>query len=161
VRRGSLRSMTIHITQWRRAAAAIAVVASLVWAAEAHARSEQRFPDGVRVTLSPTPLDAALCGIHQICVFANANYQGVQASFPRCTGNRPKSYELRKYGLPPVRTGWLTGVTSWRNNLGSGYSAQFLDMQGLPLIRVNRPGGGHMPAGANDKAAWVDLLCLP
>jgi Acyl-CoA dehydrogenase, C-terminal domain len=92
---------------------------------------------------------------------AEVDYQGIQASFPRCTKNRPKMYQLSKYGLPPRKTGWLTGVTSWRNNMGRGYSAQFLDSQMLTLIRVNRAGPRHMPARANDEAAWVAMLCVP
>ena len=40
---------------------------------------------------------------------------------PECTGNRPKCYQLRKYGLPPGKPGWIfSGVTSWRNNMARG-----------------------------------------
>jgi hypothetical protein len=97
----------------------------------------------------------------RLCVWADANYQGTRASFPSCTRNRPKTYRLSDYLLPPRHDGWLTGVTSWRNNMGRGYSAQFLDMQHLPLHRVNRGGGGHMPPDKNDEAALVDRLCVP
>ncbi len=126
-------------------------------------RNQIRFADGVRVTLSRSGRSGALCGARRFCVWADAGFQGIQASFPRCTGNRPKSYQLSKYGLPPRKPGgWVfSGVTSWRNNMGRGYSAQFLDSQALPLLRVNRGGGGHMPARKNDRAAWVDMLCLP
>lgn len=113
------------------------------------------------MTLLRSRRSGSLCGPRRFCVWADAGYRGIQASFPRCTGNHPKEYDLSKYGLRPRKTGWLTGVTSWRNDMGRGYSAQFLDSQGIPLIRVNRAGGGHMPPSKNDRAAWVDLLCLP
>jgi hypothetical protein len=183
--------MTIDMTHWRRMAAClaagIAVMLSVAWAAaDAHAhgdRSLQRaidarleaapgarqvarnqilFADGVRVTISPSARAGSLCGAQKFCVWADAGYQGVQASFPQCTGNRPKTYNLRKYGLPPGKPGWVfSGVTSWRSNMANGKSAQFLDMQMGTLLRVSRRGGGHMPASKNDRAAWVDMLCVP
>ena len=45
--------------------------------------------------------------------------------------------------------------------MANGKSAQFLDMQMGTLLRVSRRGGGHMPASKNDRAAWVDMLCVP
>ncbi|HEX6026033.1 MAG TPA: hypothetical protein VFZ00_28840 [Solirubrobacter sp.] len=167
------------MTHWRRLAACLAAATAIAGAtADAHASTDRtlqrlkdtprarqvsanefRFADGVRVTLSRRA--GSLCGPRTFCVWADAGYRGIQASFPRCKNNRPKSYRLSTYGLPPRKPGWLSGVTSWRNNMGRGYSAQFLDSQALPLLRVNRGGGGHMPRSKNDRAAWVDLLCVP
>ncbi len=183
--------MTIDMTHWRVVVAClvagIAAMLAVAWAAgDAHARGDRSlqraidvrlqaapgarqvarnqivFADGVRVTYSRSGRGGSLCGPRKFCVWADAGYQGIQASFPQCTGNRPKTYQLRKYGLPPGKPGWVfSGVTSWRNNMARGKSAQFLDMQMGTLIRVNRGGGGHMPASKNDRAAWVDMLCVP
>jgi len=125
------------------------------------ARNQILYADGVRVTYSRSARGGSLCGPRQSCVWADAGFKGIQASFPQCTRNRPKSYQLRKYGLPPGKPGWVfSGVTSWRHNMGANKSAQFLDMSSLPLLRVSRRGGGHMPASKNDKAAFVDMLCV-
>jgi hypothetical protein len=183
--------MTIDMTHLRRTAAcavaAIAVMLSLAWAAgDAHARGDRslqraidarlaaapgarqvarnqiRFADGVRVTFTGSARGGSLCGPQKFCVWADAGFQGIQASFPQCTRNRPRTYQLRKYGLPPGKPGLVfSGVTSWRNNMARGKSAQFLDIQPTTLLRVSRRGGGHMPASKNDRAAWVDMLCVP
>jgi hypothetical protein len=166
--------------------AGIAVMLSVAWAAgDAHAhggRSLQRaidarlqaapgarqiarnrilFADGVRVTFSRSARRGSFCGARRFCVYADAGYQGIQASFPQCTRNHIRSYQLRKYGLPPGKPHWLSGVTSWQNNMARGKSAQFLDIQPTQLLRVSRRGGGHMPPSMNDEAAWVYMLCVP
>ena len=113
----------------------LAAVAAARQGARQVAPNQFRFADGVLVTRYRSGRRGSFCGARRFCVWADAGYQGIQASFPRCAGNRPKSYQLRKYGLRPGKPGWVfSGVTSWRNN---------------------------MPASKNDEAAWVDMLCVP
>jgi hypothetical protein len=125
--------------------------------------SEKRFADGVRVTHLRPGSVGSLCGARRFCVWADVGFEGIQASFPRCSRNRPKTYDLTKYGLPPGKPrGFVfSGVSSYRNNMGRGYTAQFLGIQGLPLLRVHTPGGRNMPRSMNDEAAEVDMLCVP
>jgi hypothetical protein len=117
--------------------------------------------DGVRVTRYDTPVErlrGGVCPPLSFCVYADKNFSGREKILPQCQNNRPKSYRLSTYGFTPgISPG---GVTSWINQMSLTYSAEFLDMQAQRLLHVNRSGGGHMPAGKNDKAAWVEILCL-